>query len=360
MQISKENYELYFVDYFEGNLSPEEEVLLMNFLNENPDLKEEFEIYGAPLKIEKSNISFAGKNNLKMPAELIDKDPDELFIDHLEGNLNVDEQKAYNLFKSSSSPFRKLHYLYQQIKFAPDTSIQYEDKNKLKITKLNLFINNSLYGVISIAASIAIVVFIAIFLSQNRMVDKTIVATTEPDSPKIVKEKTQEPDKKEKNNNLEIAEIEPERNLTEEKDTVQKIIPVKKDTSVQKAPKNLKLIIRNQDPIIMAEAKKVEISTDYSPGIKEIQLFSENEMDSRLNALQKLENKISSEREKLNVDDFSLRNIKFWDIADFSINGINKITGSKMSLEKIYDHEGNYKAWEFQSNLISIYSPAKK
>ena len=43
MKISNENYEIWFLDYYEGQLAPEQVQELMNFLELNLDLKEEFE-----------------------------------------------------------------------------------------------------------------------------------------------------------------------------------------------------------------------------------------------------------------------------------------------------------------------------
>ena len=41
MKINRNNYEMYFIDYLDGVLSPDLVSELLLFLDENPDLKEE-------------------------------------------------------------------------------------------------------------------------------------------------------------------------------------------------------------------------------------------------------------------------------------------------------------------------------
>ena len=43
MNIDKNNYEAFFLDYHEGNLSPQEVADLYLFLSQYPELKKEFE-----------------------------------------------------------------------------------------------------------------------------------------------------------------------------------------------------------------------------------------------------------------------------------------------------------------------------
>jgi len=57
MQINRNNYEAYFLDYRENNLSPEQVAELMIFLEQNPDLKASFEAY--------ENIELATDKSIK-------------------------------------------------------------------------------------------------------------------------------------------------------------------------------------------------------------------------------------------------------------------------------------------------------
>ena len=45
MTINKHNYEAYFLDYHEGNLTPQEVADLLLFVEQHPELKDEFESF---------------------------------------------------------------------------------------------------------------------------------------------------------------------------------------------------------------------------------------------------------------------------------------------------------------------------
>ncbi|MDA3823594.1 MAG: hypothetical protein PF450_13425, partial [Bacteroidales bacterium] len=64
MDINRNNYEVFFLDYAEGNLSADQEEILHRFLKFNPDLSAELETFSIhPLE---SNLEeFPNKNLLK-------------------------------------------------------------------------------------------------------------------------------------------------------------------------------------------------------------------------------------------------------------------------------------------------------
>ena len=63
MEISRQNYEQYFIDYLDGNLNPEQVEILLSFLEFNPDLKEEFTSIGKIFLVP-DETTFSGKANL--------------------------------------------------------------------------------------------------------------------------------------------------------------------------------------------------------------------------------------------------------------------------------------------------------
>ena len=64
MKINRSNYEIWFIDSLDGNLSSLEAEELNQFLNENPDLKEEFNEL-TPVIINQSVHQFKDKESLK-------------------------------------------------------------------------------------------------------------------------------------------------------------------------------------------------------------------------------------------------------------------------------------------------------
>jgi hypothetical protein len=95
MEINRNNYESRFLDYYEGTLSAEEVAALFLFLEQNSDLRtefEEFEIIHLP-ENESSSFTFINKQSLHK-EELSDDEIRERMLDNLEGNANH-ELKPY-------------------------------------------------------------------------------------------------------------------------------------------------------------------------------------------------------------------------------------------------------------------------
>jgi len=132
MNINRQNIELLFFEYFEGNLSSDEIKELFLFLDKNPDLKEQFDSYLNTKLLPDTKIRFEKKDSLKKPAE-DDIDSFELLcIKYIENDLNEDEQK--NLFKliSESKEKQKIFDLYQKSVLKCEDTIEFSNKESLK------------------------------------------------------------------------------------------------------------------------------------------------------------------------------------------------------------------------------------
>ena len=96
MSINKTNYEAFFLDYHEGNLSPQQVADLLLFVEQHPELKEEFESFENFVLEDLSSIEFENKSNLKKQITLENKE--EYFIRSVENTLNVTEKDLLNNF----------------------------------------------------------------------------------------------------------------------------------------------------------------------------------------------------------------------------------------------------------------------
>ena len=63
IDINLNNYEEYFIDYFDGSLSSSEQEILMSFIEQYPHLKEEFYFFGKE-ELVKDTVSFKNKTSL--------------------------------------------------------------------------------------------------------------------------------------------------------------------------------------------------------------------------------------------------------------------------------------------------------
>ncbi len=138
MEINKNNYQAFILDYYEGNLSEKQAAKLMSFLEKHPELKKEFDEFEI-IKLEDNNETptFEGKGFLKKPEPEIElpitNENFELFcIAEIENLLNKEQVAELDRFVSENPSFDKIRKKYLQAHATPDKSITFENKEYLK------------------------------------------------------------------------------------------------------------------------------------------------------------------------------------------------------------------------------------
>ena len=131
MKITRENYEIWFLDFMEGRLNRQETEEVRTFMSQHPDLAEEMENIVPPL-FSDSEILFPGKEKLKKdPFE----DPEILedsIIARMEGDLNETEKKSLDAWLNHHPEKRQLVNLYENTRLKPDLDLVFPDREKLK------------------------------------------------------------------------------------------------------------------------------------------------------------------------------------------------------------------------------------
>lgn len=124
MNINRENYEIFFIDYLDGNLSPAGLEELVLFLQKNPDLEDElYSVYHVKLPL--SPEKFDNKLMLKKGQNptMADNLWDELCVSFIEGQLNESEK---NLLQQNINPANQNDFnLFLKTKINPDKRITY-------------------------------------------------------------------------------------------------------------------------------------------------------------------------------------------------------------------------------------------
>ena len=130
MSINKNNYEAFFLDYHEGNLSPQQVADLLLFVEQHPELKEEFESFENVTLDDLSNVSFENKSSLKKEITLENKE--EYFIRSVENTLTPAEKSLLESFVKQHPQFLPELELFQKTKVFADASVIFENKEALK------------------------------------------------------------------------------------------------------------------------------------------------------------------------------------------------------------------------------------
>ncbi|MGF7138036.1 anti-sigma factor [Roseimarinus sediminis] len=131
MNITRKNYESYFIDLLDGTLTTRETDELLDFLRENPDLAEELKgLEAIHLKADEALV-FDKQSLLKG-----DFDHPELLEDscirYVENELTNDEKQAFESYVSSHPVAARQLQLYQATVSEPDLLLTYPYKKQLK------------------------------------------------------------------------------------------------------------------------------------------------------------------------------------------------------------------------------------
>lgn len=132
MNINNNNYEAFFLDYHEGNLSPQQVADLLLFVEQHPELKEEFESFENVTLNDLSNISFENKSSLKKEITLDNRE--DYFIRNVENTLTSAEKNLLDIFIKQHPQFLPELELFKKTKVFADASVVFENKEALKKT----------------------------------------------------------------------------------------------------------------------------------------------------------------------------------------------------------------------------------
>ncbi|MBN2614533.1 MAG: hypothetical protein JXR71_02460 [Bacteroidales bacterium] len=136
MNITTENYGLYVIDYFDGNLSEKEQALLLHFLEEHPELKEKVDQL-TQAHLQAPAISYPDKEKLKKPeissiAGINEDNYEEFLLLSLDCELSAEEENSLKLFLERNPQLKTEREAFSKTKLIPDTSIAFTSKAQLK------------------------------------------------------------------------------------------------------------------------------------------------------------------------------------------------------------------------------------
>lgn len=137
-KITLHNYEAYLLDYSEGNLSAEEIAQLKTFISTHPELAIDLEDQDLPsLAVEESAVDF--KNTLKRKNDYLE---DEELLNFLEGHLNPEQKKTFELGLTQNTELANKLELYKKTLIPADPSEHFPAKIKLHKTEEDFILTN--------------------------------------------------------------------------------------------------------------------------------------------------------------------------------------------------------------------------
>lgn len=130
MKINRNNYEVYFIDYLEGKLDEKLVDDFLEFLQQNPDLKQELALFES-VSLEPEEITFDKKELLFKEKYDSEIEFNQAAISILEGDSTTSEKKEFEKYISKYPEKERDLLLFKKTKLLPDTSITFSDKSKL-------------------------------------------------------------------------------------------------------------------------------------------------------------------------------------------------------------------------------------
>lgn len=130
-QINKDNYEVYFLDFVEGNLSAAEIDMLNGFLASHPELESELKEFQAlsltDLPIENKEL----KDSLKREESTGLLESEYLMIAQVEGEISADEKEQLSALVATQPQLLEELAFFHKTKLAPESTLIFDDKKSL-------------------------------------------------------------------------------------------------------------------------------------------------------------------------------------------------------------------------------------
>lgn len=349
MEINRNNYETYFIDYLEGNLNE----LLVNdfieFLQQNPDLKEELSHFET-LSVEPENILFSKKNNLYKDKYDSEKEFSRAAVANLEGDISDIEKAEFDHYILTHPNKQKDITIFSKTKLLADESITFNKKNKLYRYSLGrtLLLWS---GRVAAVLVLAFAFFIIVNNSSNRIIPDHKIA--------LVEEKTE---KETVNQEVKKLPVKTEQKETEE---LKEITPKPAAVKVKSAPKSKKSLRENtsgrmnhEDLVILrtpievpAELNRITASLNIQQPTTSLATMHRVSPDVQPDFY---EERLLADIiiEKTGIDKF-----QFNKITKAGLNLVSNITNDNFTYET--NKEGKITEYNFESRLVAFSIPSK-
>ncbi len=361
MKIERSNYEIWFIDWLDGNLDSHQVEELNQFLDENPDLKEEFKEL-SPVIPGHSGKLFTNKEALKKsPSDISASQFEFLCVAFLENDLTSGQKSELEEIIEQDSEKKKTFELIQKTKLSPKAESY---ANKSGLLRKTAFRKIFRYSVIGLSAAASVTLIVTTFLNPPREIpppsDKIAEISVEDtliNKPKIAviheilianisSVKSQQ--KKESKSGLIKKEI-----VTNAKPGLIAGIP---NDSLMKNINNQNIAINKIKFESTIEIKESFPSNALIASNSDFKIPEEDDGRSNIGRF------ISKTfRERILKEEASPDSpLKGYEIAEAGVTGLNKLLGWEMALEKTSDENGELSSVYFSSKLLKFNSPVKK
>jgi hypothetical protein len=351
--ISRNNYEGWFIDYLDGQLDGGQVDQLLDFLNENPDLREELEA-AAGIRLTPGDAQFDHKDDLKYTDLDIPGVPHTDFrcIARMEGDLSPEES---DLFDEEVEGNKKLagHYAaYLQTRLVADTAVGYPDPAGLK-RKTRIL---GTWWVSIVSAAAVLVLALILWPQQNAETGSlAVIGSTAQEAGASVEETPAEPPASPETV-VSLASLSPipVKLIAKTAPRVETVTePVQAEREMNRIePLQAKVPLPGStipnplsSPVLYASTATSQITTTTQEEYLTVPQLALNFFRQRV---------LGQDPELVKQTRFTI-----WEVADAGINRIGALVGSDAELNRTYGQDGGLVAISFNSRLVDVEAPIR-
>jgi len=341
MDINRNNYEVWLTDFMDGKLSATRTEELMSFLDQNPNLKEEFEGFETII-LKPGNIRFSPKEQLKKPPVIASEEIDEnncetFFIAWHENDLDASQKENLLTFLQHNPLLKDEFRLFESLKLIADQEVTYAGKEGLKHKR-----KIAPWWWTTSAAAVILVLFALFSLLRHEtsihLNDEMFIVKIEPKT-------------------VTISEVHPfilPEKRHETKITGQIAL---NDRSEQVEQPAFTFIPSRNVPIVLAVSSipgnPVHFNTVYPEAPAKVKTGEEKKKRPLARVFHGLMARLTHKGKRDGEKGAGHKEPAMVRILDRSLMVFNTVTGSDKKLEKTFDEKGNLKEYRFEGQIIS-------
>ena len=346
MKITRDNYEIYFLDYLDSNLDETLVDEFIEFLKQNPDLKEELQLFEC-VTVPNEETAFSGKQKLYKAADDSPEVNEQRIIAWMEGDLSPEESDSFEEWMNAHPEDRKTVDLFLSTKLEADLAIQYPDK-------INLYRQPAIRAWFIRSARVAAVLMVAMAIwglwpddLSELGVDKVVVQTLPESASTLPHESISEPTANE--NSSEKSE----QASTSQKYADISVNQSEPPTSRPERPFETDEVTKQREPLEFAKLQPREAlltSAEFEPVLADINLTTIVTQHEEVFEDLPVQEKIAT---RLGVNNFS-----FSKLVKSGLQVASNISNSRITYET--DPTGEIVALSLDTRVLGLHIPVGK
>ena len=352
MEITRKNYESYFVDYLEGKLDEKLVDQFLEFLQENPDLKAELKLFESA-SVAPEDAIFSKKDELYKEKYDLEDEFNSAAVARIEENITPKEKREFDAYLSKHPEKEEDLRLFSHTILQADEQIHFAHKNKL-YKKPGRAV--ALFWAGRVAA--VLILALAIFSLVNRNEETVAPANQMASVQEKVAKKEETPKEKQIPEPAKAEEV--TANTEAEKDAPVKKIVVKPETKQVTPEKKENKSIREkhggrlEEKEAIAERIPLEIPKQMRTLTASIDVHP---LNADLGIMTLVYPPVETDDEHLLADNLKGK-ISLSKITKAGLNIVTSISNERFTYET--NNEGKVTEYNYESKLLAFSIPSSK